>query len=64
MLHCPTSVVGYQNKALDAKFNFVVNTSGDTLYAVLLYTTTQDAKDYWMGNYGTITLESSQDQTS
>ena len=37
--------------------------SGDSVYAVLLYTTTQDAKDYYMGNYGVATLESSQDLT-
>ena len=32
-----------------------------TYYAVVLYTTTQDAKDYWMGNYATAVVESTMD---
>ena len=35
--------------------------AGDSVYAILLYTTTEDATDYWMGNYGTVTLASAQD---
>ena len=35
-------------------------TAGTTVYAVLLYTATEDSKDYWLGNYGTATLESAQ----
>ena len=35
--------------------------AGDSVYAVLLYTTTENEKAYWMGNYGTVTLESAQD---
>ena len=34
--------------------------AGTTVYAVLLYTATEDSKDYWMGNYATATLESAQ----
>ena len=32
-----------------------------TYYAVVLYTTTQDAKDYWMGNYASATIDAAQD---
>ena len=35
--------------------------AGDSVYAVILYTTTQDGKDYFMGNAGYVTLESAQD---
>ena len=35
-------------------------TAGTTVYAVLLYTTTESEKDYWMGNYASVTLESAQ----
>ena len=35
--------------------------AGDSVYAVLLYTTTENEIAYWMGNYGTVTLESAQD---
>ena len=35
--------------------------AGTTVYAVLLYTATESEKDYWMGNYGTVTLASAQD---
>ena len=35
--------------------------AGDSVYAVLLYTTTENEKAYWMGNYGAVTLESAQD---
>ena len=35
--------------------------AGTSVYAVLLYTATEDAKDYWMGNYATVTLASAQD---
>ena len=34
--------------------------AGDTVYAVLLYTTTEDSVDYWMGNYATATFEAAQ----
>lgn len=34
--------------------------AGDSVYAVLLYTTTENGTDYWMGNYATATLESTQ----
>ena len=34
--------------------------AGDTVYAVLLYTTTENATDYWMGNYATATFETVQ----
>ena len=54
---------GATKKSIAKLSDGVEYSSGDTVYAVLLYTTTQDAKDYWMGNYGTVTLESSQDQT-
>ena len=36
--------------------------AGDSVYAVILYTTTQDGKDYFMGNAGYVTLESAQDK--
>ena len=32
-----------------------------TYYAVVLYTATQDAKDYWMGNFASATIEAAQD---
>ena len=35
--------------------------AGDSIYAVVLYTTTQGGKDYFMGNAGYVTLESAQD---
>ena len=54
---------GATKKSIAKLSDGVEYSSGDTVYAVLLYTTTQDAKDYWMGNYGSVTLESSQDQT-
>ena len=37
--------------------------AGTTVYAVLLYTTTESEKDYWLGNYGTATLQSAQDMS-
>ena len=37
--------------------------AGTTVYAVLLYTATESEKDYWMGNYGTATLQSAQDMS-
>lgn len=33
----------------------------DSVYAVLLYTTTENETAYWMGNCGSVTLESAQD---
>ena len=38
-----------------------VDRTAGTYYGVVLYTTTQDAKDYWMGNYASATIEASQD---
>ena len=35
--------------------------SGDTVYAILLYTATENSTDYWLGNYGTVTFSSAQD---
>lgn len=35
--------------------------AGDSVYAVLPYTTTENETAYWMGNYGSVTLESAQD---
>ena len=32
-----------------------------TYYAVVLYTATQDSKNYWMGNYASATIEAAQD---
>ena len=34
--------------------------AGDSVYAVLLYTTTENETAYCMGNYGSVTLESAQ----
>ena len=34
----------------------------DTLNAIVIYTTTQEGTDYFMGNYGSITLEATQDE--
>ncbi len=36
--------------------------AGDSVYAVVLYTTTQGGTDYFMGNAGYVTLESAQDK--
>ena len=46
-----------------ATLNSGADYAAGNYYAVVLYTTTQDAKDYWMGNYATVTLESAQDAT-
>ena len=35
-----------------------------TYYAVLLYTATEGEKEYWMGNFGQIAVESTMDVTS
>jgi len=35
-----------------------------TYYAVLLYTATENEKDYWMGNFGQIAVEATMDVTS
>ena len=53
-----SSAKGVANVKYDGNYS-----AGDTVYAVLLYTATEDAKDYWMGNYATVTLESAQDAT-
>ena len=37
--------------------------AGASVYAVVLYTTTQDAVDYYMGNAGYVTLASAQNET-
>ena len=37
--------------------------SGKTVYAIILYTTTENETAYWMGNYGMASIESSQDVT-
>ena len=37
--------------------------SGSTIYAVLIYKTTENEVDYWMGNYGKATIESLQNVT-
>jgi hypothetical protein len=37
--------------------------NGDTAYAAIIYTDTQDGKDYWMGNVATITLDSDLDRS-
>ena len=37
--------------------------SGSTIYAVLIYKTTENGIDYWMGNYGKASIESSQNVT-
>ena len=50
------------NKSV-ANITFGDYSAGDTVYAVLLYTTTENDVDYWMGNYGSATLESSQNVT-
>lgn len=37
--------------------------SDSTIYAILLYTATENEIAYWMGNYGKVTVESLQDVT-
>lgn len=37
--------------------------SGDSVYALILYTTTENGQDYWMGNYATTTFDSAQDKS-
>ena len=37
--------------------------SGDSVYALVLYTTTENEAAYWMGNYATTTFESAQDKS-
>ena len=56
----PTSSKTSTTKSL-ANISYGDYSAGDSVYAVLLYTTTENEKDYWRGNYGTVTLESAQD---
>lgn len=37
--------------------------SGDSVYALVLYTTTENETSYWMGNYATTTFEAAQDKS-
>ena len=55
----PTSSKTSTTKSL-ANISYGDYSAGDSVYAVLLYTTTENEKDYWMGNYGAVTLESAQ----
>ena len=44
-----------------AKLSDGVDYGVGTYYAIVLYTTTQDAKDYWMGNFATKAVEATMD---
>ena len=55
----PTATKTSTTKSL-ANISYGDYSAGDSVYAVLLYTTTENETAYWMGNYGTVTLESAQ----
>ena len=56
----PTATKTSTTKSI-ATISYGDYSAGDSVYAVLLYTTTENETAYWMGNYGTVTLESAQD---
>ena len=54
---------GTTRKNLVSLSDGVEYSSGDKVYAVLLYTVTENGTAYWMGNYGMASIESLQDVT-
>lgn len=58
----PTATKTSSTKSL-ANISYGDYLAGESVYAILLYTTTENGTAYWMGNYGMATLESSQNAT-